>query len=103
MGSAVLAYRDKLVERICANANIDALPLRGGQPLVNVPVVNSPILQSEVGNVLAKGKPYAAVWYDDRNGVRRWSLRSDEDGLDVSKIAKAYGGGGHKHAAGFEE
>jgi nanoRNase/pAp phosphatase (c-di-AMP/oligoRNAs hydrolase) len=31
-----------------------------------------------------------------------FSLRSTEEGLDVSEIAKLYGGGGHKHAAGFK-
>jgi uncharacterized protein len=32
-----------------------------------------------------------------------WSLRSDKDGsnFDVSEVAKLYGGGGHKNAAGF--
>ena len=28
-------------------------------------------------------------------------LRSTDDGLDVSEIAKQYGGGGHRNAAGF--
>ena len=32
---------------------------------------------------------------------RVFSLRSTEEGLDVSEIAKQYGGGGHKHASGF--
>lgn len=31
-----------------------------------------------------------------------FSLRSEDGGLDVGEIAKCYGGGGHKHAAGFE-
>lgn len=30
-----------------------------------------------------------------------YSLRSREGGVDVSEIAKQFGGGGHKHAAGF--
>ena len=33
--------------------------------------------------------------------IRIFSLRSTEDGLDVSEIASKFGGGGHKHAAGF--
>lgn len=32
----------------------------------------------------------------------RYSLRSVEGGIDVSEIAKLYGGGGHPCAAGFE-
>ena len=30
-----------------------------------------------------------------------FSLRSTDDGLDVSEIAKQYGGGGHRNASGF--
>ncbi len=31
-----------------------------------------------------------------------FSLRSEEGGQDVSEIAAMFGGGGHKHAAGFK-
>ncbi len=34
-------------------------------------------------------------------GSRKVSLRSGEDGIDVSAIARAQGGGGHRQAAGF--
>ena len=34
-------------------------------------------------------------------GLRKVSLRSGSDGIDVSAIARALGGGGHKQAAGF--
>lgn len=44
-----------------------------------------------VTNKLQNNTPYA-----------RFSLRSLEDGPNVSEIAKKYGGGGHVHAAGFE-
>jgi hypothetical protein len=30
-----------------------------------------------------------------------FSLRSSANGLDVSEIARSFGGGGHRHAAGF--
>jgi uncharacterized protein len=37
-------------------------------------------------------------------GTEGWSLRSDKDGsnFDVSEVAKAFGGGGHRNAAGFK-
>lgn len=36
-------------------------------------------------------------------GYHRFSLRSNKDwGIDVSKIAECFGGGGHKNAAGFK-
>jgi len=56
---------------------------------------------SELGNVLCKGKPFSATYFDMRD-ERIYSLRSDENGEDVSKIAAVFGGGGHKHAAGFK-
>lgn len=58
-------------------------------------------LCSEAGNILAQGEPFAATFYLDGTSAI-FSLRSDENGLDVSEIAKQYGGGGHKHAAGFK-
>jgi phosphoesterase RecJ-like protein len=37
----------------------------------------------------------------DANGLRKVSLRSNDDRIDVSAIARAQGGGGHRQAAGF--
>ena len=68
-----------------------------------VPIVNATTLFSEIAGELAKGHPFAACYFDRQDGKRQWSLRSADDGLDVSEIAKAHGGGGHKHAAGFEQ
>lgn len=66
-----------------------------------VPVVNASLfMSSELAGELAEGEPFAAV-YVESNGFVTWSLRSRENGLDVSEIAKQFGGGGHKHAAGF--
>lgn len=65
--------------------------------------VNATVLFSEIAGELAKGRPFGACYFDRQDGKRQWSLRSDDSGVDVSAIAKAYGGGGHVHAAGFEE
>jgi oligoribonuclease NrnB/cAMP/cGMP phosphodiesterase (DHH superfamily) len=66
-----------------------------------VPVVNaSMFMSSEVAGELSEGHPFAAVYADTKDGVI-WSLRSRENGIDVSEVAKKFGGGGHKHAAGF--
>jgi len=48
----------------------------------------------------AAGRPFG-VCYFELGGKRVYSLRSVH-GVDVSEIAKAYGGGGHPAAAGFE-
>ena len=58
-------------------------------------------LTSDAGHLMAsEGEMFAACYWDTPDG-RVFSLRSREDGADVSEIAKAYGGGGHKHASGF--
>lgn len=68
----------------------------------NVPVASLPYtLTSDAGNIMAEGEPFAACYYDSPDG-RNFSLRSGLEGIDVSEIAKQYGGGGHKHAAGFK-
>ncbi|MCT7656125.1 hypothetical protein MBH78_18890 [Oceanimonas sp. NS1] len=67
----------------------------------NVPVLNAPYFySSEAGHIMAQGEPFAACYYDTATH-RVFSLRSANDGLDVAEIAAQFGGGGHKHAAGF--
>ena len=69
---------------------------------VVVPVANLPYtFASDAANEMAQGHPFAATYFDKPEG-RVFSLRSTKDGADVSLIAAAYGGGGHKHAAGFQ-
>lgn len=66
-----------------------------------VPVANLPYtLVSDAAHKLAQGKPFAACYWDTPHG-RVFGLRSTNDGVDVSEIAKQYGGGGHVHASGF--
>lgn len=68
----------------------------------DVPVASLPYtLSSDAGHLMAKGEPFAACYWDTADG-RVFSLRSTDDGLDVSEIAKKYGGGGHAKAAGFK-
>jgi bifunctional oligoribonuclease and PAP phosphatase NrnA len=38
---------------------------------------------------------------EDREGMRKVSLRATDGSVDVSKVARAFGGGGHPQAAGF--
>ncbi len=67
----------------------------------DVPVLNvSSAYVSDAGHIMSIGEPFAACYWDHANG-RSFSLRSSEDGIDVAAVAKKYGGGGHKKAAGF--
>lgn len=67
-----------------------------------VPVANLPYtMASDAGNIMSRDlTTFAATYYDTANS-RCFSLRSTENGMDVSEIASQYGGGGHKNAAGF--
>lgn len=65
-------------------------------PTINLP----PTMASDAGHLLSEGQPFAAIYWDTAEH-RKYSLRSRPDGLDVSEIAKQFGGGGHRGAAGF--
>lgn len=95
-GAAILRAQAQLVERITKTARE---MLIGGHKVL---FANAPVLQSEVGEVLAQGRPFGATWYAASDGKTRVSLRSTKDGIDVAEIAKLFGGGGHRNAAGFE-
>jgi oligoribonuclease NrnB/cAMP/cGMP phosphodiesterase (DHH superfamily) len=67
-----------------------------------VPVASLPYtLVSDAAHLMAKGEPFAACYWDTAEG-RVFGLRATDDGMDVSEIAKQYGGGGHAKAAGFK-
>ncbi len=94
-GKAIMRYRKIQIAMYVKQARI--IEFCG----YKVPVVNCPSnLASDVLHELAKDYPFA-VSYQDKAYKRAWALRSTKDGIDVSKIAKQYGGGGHFHASGF--
>lgn len=102
-GEAILRAQDLMVESIANRARYQDI---AGY---RVPVVNSPTLQSEVGDYLCNKHPDApfaamfSVLAPEKDGgpeKRVYSLRS-RNGFDVSAVAKSMGGGGHKAAAGF--
>ena len=62
----------------------------------------TPQFSSEAGNILAKESgTFGMTWTLRNDGMANVSLRSIGD-YDVSAIAKTFGGGGHRNAAGFE-
>ena len=99
-GKAVLRSRQQAVREIAQSAHFWQV----GEH--RVPVVNSPIMQSEIGEYLVNThpeSPFAAIYFDVSPTVRKWSLRSRRNGFDVSRLAKQFGGGGHAAAAGFSQ
>lgn len=68
----------------------------------DVPVASLPYtLVSDAAHKMAEGEPFAACYWDTADG-RNFGLRATDAGLDVSDVAKQYGGGGHAKAAGFK-
>mgnify|MGYP003642575564 CR=1 FL=1 len=93
-GEAILRYKNSIIESILE----DSLSMDICGEII--PAVNSPFFRSELGALLARNSNFSAVYYFD--GERYiFSLRSTDAGADVSEIAKSFGGGGHKNAAGF--
>ena len=97
---AVERFYDQKVGEMVATARSETI---NG---VSVPVVNcSWAFASDVAHALLVANseaPFAACYYDRADGSRSYSLRSEDGRADVSVVAKRYGGGGHRNAAGFE-
>jgi len=68
-----------------------------------VPIANCPYAwASEVGETLCIDKPFSITFVVQADNVK-FSLRSQsQSGVDVSEVAKRFGGGGHSGASGFE-
>lgn len=103
-GASIERYKAYQVDRLISNHKM--MHILG----FYVPVVNTPVLMSEVGAALASMRysdtgekvPFGAYYFDRADGMRQWGARSVGD-FDVSNIARAFGGGGHKNAAGWQE
>lgn len=103
-GTAILMAEDQLVEDHLPHAYEIELT-NGAKTYVGL-AVNATVLQSEIAAKLAgrlEGISFGACFIVTREGGQIWSLRSAApDGIDVAAVARNYGGGGHKHAAGFQ-
>lgn len=95
-GKACIRFQNQLVEKIVEKSWVTKIDN------YDVPVVNTSCSWSEVGHALLNKYPNAkfAASFTTFNNITMWSLRSEGE-FDVSSIAKKYGGGGHKNAAGF--
>jgi oligoribonuclease NrnB/cAMP/cGMP phosphodiesterase (DHH superfamily) len=95
-GAAILRYQQTVVDTAVKQAvEVD---IDGHKVLMT----NATTLVSEIGEALAKNRPFGTTFFIRGDGKKIWSLRSREGGIDVSEVAKRHGGGGHKAAAGFE-
>lgn len=98
-GKAIRLHIDHYIEKVVAQRQVGnfqdhpTLVVNAAYP--NISDVCDALLTLRNGDGIALG------WFERGDGRIQFSLRSRGD-LDVSAIAKRYGGGGHKNAAGFE-
>lgn len=96
-GAAILKATEKNIREIIPVAT-RTMHIAG----YDVPVTNTNhMFGSQLCEITCKGKPFSAYYWDSPT-KREFGLRSEPGGLDVSLIAKQFGGGGHEHAAGFK-
>lgn len=102
VGTALLRDHNSRVE---AGVKSGAMPCkisRNGKTFYGMALNCPPNVTSDSGHMLAtEGGTYGLLWYMNKDGKVKCSLRSNGD-YDVSQIAQMFGGGGHKNAAGFE-
>lgn len=94
-GTLLLMYYRALYEKLLPKAELARFEGK------KIYVLNGPyFFADDLGNVLAKRTHSFAVLWSESGGRIRASLRS-VGGFDVSRIAKKYGGGGHRNSAAF--
>jgi oligoribonuclease NrnB/cAMP/cGMP phosphodiesterase (DHH superfamily) len=100
-GFSLLHQFAQLCESIASNSR--PITIYAGDKPYDGLCVNCPgNFASDVGNILAfESGTFGCTYCFDKTGDVIVSLRSIGD-YDVSAIAKHYGGGGHKNAAGFK-
>jgi len=95
-GEAILKHQKLQVENTAKNARIIMIND------INFVVINSTENISEVGSYLVTKHKKPALIYRIVEDVVLCSLRSSDELIDVSMIAKLFGGGGHRNASGFQ-
>lgn len=106
-GKSLLRQQTKLVKSICEHAKLKIITIpRKERESYTGPYVQTSILMSEVCEQLLKDYPdypFSYYSFERKDDKTQYGLRSRADSsFDVSIIAKEFGGGGHKNAAGFE-
>ena len=97
-GNSILRYNLKMTQELVKKTKVPANI--GGHDVL---MANLPFMYANEGcrMLMTDGKPFGASYYVWKNGYS-FSLRSEENGIDVSEIAQMYpGGGGHRSSAGF--
>jgi len=100
-GAAIRTYIDTFGEKVCAMARFEEID---GE---KIPTINTPYMNcsDHVGRLceMYPEAPYAAGYFRRADARWQFSLRTRGGSTyDVSALAKKFGGGGHRAAAGFD-
>lgn len=100
-GSLLMEQHQKFCEQMADEARPITISNGLGESWNGLASNCTPQFSSEVGHILAtQSGTFGATYHSQKDGLVKWSIRSNGD-YDVSAIAKLFGGGGHKNAAGF--
>lgn len=97
---AIQRFYDQRIKAICETTGVQEFQGYSGVPVTYACPYD--FVSDTCHNLLAMhpDAPFAAAVIQNPEGIT-YSLRSSDDRVDVSEIAKANGGGGHRNAAGF--
>jgi nanoRNase/pAp phosphatase (c-di-AMP/oligoRNAs hydrolase) len=96
-GDAIIRYKDQIINLALKKAEeyeMEGYQIMGTQ-------MASASLISETAEKLAEGRPFGMTWFKAKGEDWVYNLRSRRGGIDVSDVARKFGGGGHSKAAGF--
>lgn len=96
---AIERFYDQKLAEMLPTAELKKIGKWEGVPVAHAPYA----FASDLAHEMLKahpGAPFSAVVVDAYGG-RTYSLRSEDTRQDVSEVAKTFGGGGHRNAAGF--
>ncbi len=97
---AIKRFYDQRIKAICETAGLQDFQGHSGVPVTYACPYD--FVSDTCHTLLAMhpDAPFAVAVIQNSEGIT-YSLRSADDRVDVSAIAKANGGGGHRNAAGF--
>ena len=107
-GAEITEFKNKLIDTTIKYYAMPCLYKKDGKTYEVWMYTGRVDISSEVGNKLMsinicdQIKPdFTVYWRYDSVSKQYWlSMRSTENGVDVSKICEKYGGGGHRNASG---
>lgn len=101
-GEPIMRYRDVLVQRIIDSSKKELIIGNSSGIGCNTSVLQSEVCHKLLAENCSSMFSFCYSTFQSNKGEKiKWSLRSNPDRFDVSRLAQQFGGGGHKGAAGM--